>query len=93
MARLTGIPLRTYLRIERREVQNPGIRHLTNIAIVLGLDPKKGGIAGLYDDDDDPLTWQVFNEDAKDPPAFPERYPGRFLHPDTYEWRSSREAE
>lgn len=80
MARLTGIPLRTYLRIERGEATNPGIRYLTNIAIVLGLDPHDDGIKTVarYEW----LEWHPFKGGPQEPPPF-EEDPGRFEHPTT----------
>ena len=35
MAELTGIPLATYRKLERGEIENPGIRLLSNCAVVL----------------------------------------------------------
>lgn len=35
MAGLTGIPLRTYRKLESGEIENPGIRYLINCALVL----------------------------------------------------------
>ncbi len=81
MVRLTGIPDRTYRRIEAGGTHNPGIRHLTNIAYVLGFDPAEslGEICKA-----DWLEWQVFHEGGpKEPPSY-EEYPNRFIDPDTY---------
>ena len=82
MARLTGIPLRTYLRLERREVKNPGIRYLSNIARVLGIDPIDGKLGDVVDLD--LLEWQVFYEDGPEEQPAPEQYPGRFIDPEEY---------
>jgi transcriptional regulator with XRE-family HTH domain len=38
MAERTGIPLRTYQRLEAGKITNPPIRYLVNCAIVLGVD-------------------------------------------------------
>ena len=82
MARLTGIPLRTYLRLERREVKNPGVRYLANIARVLGIDPVDGKLGDVVDLD--MLEWQVFTEDGPTEQPDPEEHRGRFVHPAEY---------
>jgi transcriptional regulator with XRE-family HTH domain len=38
MAEQTGIPLRTYQRLEAGKITNPPIRYLVNCAIVLGVE-------------------------------------------------------
>jgi transcriptional regulator with XRE-family HTH domain len=38
MATLTGIPLRTYQRLEAGKITNPPIRYLVNCAIVLEVE-------------------------------------------------------
>jgi DNA-binding XRE family transcriptional regulator len=38
MAELTGIPLRTYQRLEVGKIMNPPIRYLVNCALVLEVD-------------------------------------------------------
>lgn len=82
MARLTGIPIRTYLRIERREVKNPGIRYLANIARVLGIDPIYGCLGEVVDLD--LLEWQVFTKDGPTEPPEVEANHERFVDPDEY---------
>lgn len=38
LARVSGVPLTTYRRLERGEMSNPPIRYLTNIALTLDVD-------------------------------------------------------
>lgn len=38
LARVSGVPLTTYRRLERGEMWNPPIRYLTNIALTLDVD-------------------------------------------------------
>lgn len=86
MVRLTGIPLRTYVRIERGEgkLNNPGIRYLTNIAAVLGFDPWSDLSSVCRPEW---LEWQVFQEGSpKHPPEEEEM-------PETYQLPPSVEAQ
>lgn len=81
MVRLTGIPDRTYRRIENGKIYNPGVRYLTNIALVLGWEPRAdlGEVCKA-----EWLEWQIFHKDGpKEMPPY-EEYPGRFVDPDTY---------
>jgi transcriptional regulator with XRE-family HTH domain len=81
MVRLTGIPDRTYRRIESGENDNPGVRHLTNIAYVLGWDPLAdiGEVCKA-----EWLEWQIFHKNGPKEPPPHEEHPERFVDPDTY---------
>ncbi len=60
LARRVGINLNTYRRIERGETANPGIRHLTNIAIALGVPLEQICEPEWFE-------WTVFDERAPRP--------------------------
>jgi transcriptional regulator with XRE-family HTH domain len=73
LAKLVGLPLATYRRLERGQLANPPIRYLTNIALVLNVDLEE--IC-----EDDWLWWTVFRRDQPaDPPE---------LRPNDYELSS-----
>ena len=61
LARVSGVPLTTYRRLERGEMSNPPIRYLTNIALVLGVQLEQ--IC-----EPEWLEWTVFDERKPVPP-------------------------
>jgi len=70
MADAVGVSLRTYRRVERGEVDDPGVRLLHNCAIALGVTLYDIIPAEWY-------FWSVFSEDARVPPNWEE-----FFHPE-----------
>jgi transcriptional regulator with XRE-family HTH domain len=75
MSQMTGIPLMTYRRLERGEIDNPPLRHLINCALVLEIDPNDLVEALI---EDQWLRWLGLSPDAPEPPD-----------PATY-WRRTR---
>ena len=70
LANLSGISLRTLLRPERKEVDNPPVRYLVNLSIVLHCR-----VSDLIEDEW--LEWAVFKEDGpKRPPIGARRKKG-----------------
>jgi transcriptional regulator with XRE-family HTH domain len=63
MAAFTGIPLRTYQRLERGEISNPPLRYLTNCALALQVE---------LEDVIEPewREWTQFSASASAPPTF-----------------------
>jgi len=50
LADAIGISLPTYRRLERKDMDNPGVRYLANAAIALGVEldsPDRGRMAGV----------------------------------------------
>lgn len=60
MSERTGIPLRTYRRLESGELANPPLRYLVNCAIVLNVP-----LADVCEDDW--LRWTPFDKNARKP--------------------------
>jgi transcriptional regulator with XRE-family HTH domain len=81
MIRLTGIPARTYRRIESGENDNPGVRYLANIAHVLGFNPWHD-ISEVCKPEW--LDWHVFHKDSPKTPPKQEENPDRFVDPESY---------
>ena len=61
MAEATGLSLSHYVRLEHGRIANPGIRHLANCAVVLGV--RLDRIL-----EDDWKRWMAFTAEAADPP-------------------------
>jgi transcriptional regulator with XRE-family HTH domain len=74
LAEVTGIPLATYRRLERGQLDNPPIRYLSNIALVLNVD---------LDEicEDDWLWWTVFRDGQPGEPP----HPAPLLYPERWE--------
>lgn len=73
LAEVTGIPLATYRRLERGQLDNPPIRYLSNIALALDVDLEE--IC-----EDEWLWWTVFRDGqpAEPPDPKPLLDPGRW---------------
>jgi hypothetical protein len=77
MAELTGIPLRTYRRLEHEDAWNPGIFHLRNCASVLQLD--LAAIDPSTEWNGEPIWWVFDRENPVERPEGMEHFrPGRF---------------
>ncbi|HTU86135.1 MAG TPA: helix-turn-helix transcriptional regulator [Solirubrobacteraceae bacterium] len=61
LADAIGISLPTYRRLERRDMDNPGLRYLANAAIALGVE-----LDLLIEDEW--REWMVFDEQRPTPP-------------------------
>ena len=61
MAKLTGLALNTYIRLERGEIANPPIRYLVNCAFVLGVD-----LDAVLEREW--TRWTAFSDTARRPP-------------------------
>lgn len=62
MSQLTGIPVASYRRLERGQVENPPLRHLVNCALVLRVP-----VAEVIEDRW--LKWLALSDDATAPPS------------------------
>jgi transcriptional regulator with XRE-family HTH domain len=60
LALVTGIPLRTYKRLETGEISNPPVRYLINIAAALDVE-----LPQLFEPG---WSWTTFNTRANEPP-------------------------
>lgn len=80
MARLTGISLITYRRLERAEIHNPPLRHLVNCWLVLRVKTPELRLADVLEREW--LTWLQLDPAAPGPPEPETHNPLPPLFPD-----------